>query len=68
MLILTFSNTRTFIRMFLLKITRGDRIHSVLSTSIMSSVEEEASPVKGRVFKAHMKGKAKQEKLKWFRK
>ena len=62
MLILMFSNVRTSIQMFLLKITRGDRIHSVLSTSIMSSSEEETSPVKRRAFKAHRKDKAKQEK------
>ena len=30
----------------------------------MSSSEEEASPVKGRAFKAHMKEKEKQEKAK----
>ena len=32
------------------------------STSIISSSEEKASPVKGRAFKAHMKDKEKQEK------
>ena len=30
----------------------------------MSSSEEETSPVKGRAFKAHMKEKEKQEKVK----
>ena len=33
-------------------------------TSIMSSSEEETSPVKGRAFKAHIKDKEKQEKAK----
>ena len=60
-----FSNVRTSIRMFLLKITRSYSFSSQFySTSIMSSSKEETSPVKGRAFKAHMKDKEKQEKAK----